>query len=172
MDTLQESLQLAQSFKAQKMVALILDYIGLVHLGQERFDQAEDFLRRAVEIDQEISNRYGIAMHLCNQGHLMTILGKAAESLTGFAEAEQIQREMKDRFHLSQTLIWQAKAYYQLTDYNTAELLAQEGTRIAEEIGRPDMIVEGNTLLAEITNQTGRALEGERFLEAAIKTRK
>jgi DNA-binding SARP family transcriptional activator len=139
--------------------AWMLNNLGMV-FGDQRLDEAIDYLKEALAIRREIGDRRGEAQTANNLAYSYQLRGRPGEAVGLLLGALDLQREIRYRYGESVTLSNLGEAYLDLGDVDEAMGHLQEALAIAREIhARP---IEGYVL----TNLGKAHLNRDRLGEA------
>jgi serine phosphatase RsbU (regulator of sigma subunit)/TPR repeat protein len=187
----------AERIRSHKnLIATWVGNIGLVYLDQsvpnntqviskviksQNLDTAFNFIFKALELDEELGNKFGIARHLgnigwayCIQADLLSDDRSIAKSLTQALEyyfkALELDKELGNKSGISRHLANIGSSYIKTKNYSEAEKFLNQAIGIAYEINELNLIKDHEYNLSILYDLTGRqqlALEHYRKFIAA-----
>lgn len=146
----QRALKISQELGIKEEIANNLSNLGNVYLLQKRYDEAESHYEAALQLTQEIGHIEGSARHLGNLATLYKEREEGERALATFDRAIAMLRQIDEKYARSELLIFKGELLMGQGQPAEALSFAREGLDLAEEIGRPDMIRQGNGLLAQL----------------------
>jgi CHAT domain-containing protein len=100
---LNEALDIARSEDLPAQEASTANNLALLARKEEKYDEALRWLEKALAIDEEQRNEWGIAYVLRNTGITLTMSGRAAEAIVPLRQAVEIAERIKDRVNLAKS---------------------------------------------------------------------
>jgi len=169
----EESYRLALILARREKLGLqevnVLTDLGRLAPSRERFDEAIDVNRAALDLSHSLQS----------QGYTATILGNMAWSYSELGDFESARDYFREGAEASRRSGLPVLAAYWLTgianseialrDYAAAERLAQDTLTQAEKFKNAQTIVECQNILTRTALRTGRLEEAEKHNQAALQ---
>lgn len=152
----EKSLQICKEINERLEIARVLNNIGVIHDLQGDCNAARAYYEDALQIHEELGEKRSIAMDFGNIGGIYKLQGHYDMAINYFDRAITIDKEIENRYYLSGHFIDKAEALFAVQHYAEAQVLNQEGLRIAKDIGRKNYIFQGKILSAKIDFASGK----------------
>jgi signal transduction histidine kinase len=165
LDSLYKTIGFINDLKNRKLVARILNVIGVVHYQLGHDSMSIDAYNKSLRIRKDINDMEGIADILNNIGNLYNGMGNYDKALSYFFKCLKYDEALKNTKGLSSTYNNIGMVYYNLKDYTKAITFYRKAESIAISLKEPAKI-------ASILNNLGATyLALEKYDEAIRYTR-
>lgn len=158
----QKALGLFEEIKNLKGVASACNNLGTIALNMNQYPDAKRYFQRSLKIKQSLGELRGIANSLGNMGEVLRLEGKADSAMLFYQQALMIFTQIKDASGIAQSLVNHAEVYKTKKQFNQAINYAIQADSVAIGLGNYTVLVDANSLLAELyeaTNRPGDALK-------------
>jgi predicted ATPase/class 3 adenylate cyclase len=146
-----KSLQICEELGEKLERSRILNNMGECYReNRGDYKAAMTYYQQALTIAEELGDKLSMVPMLGNVGHVYLAQGEYERAIASYDRAIAIARELESRYYLCEYLLGKAEVLFSLQRYAEAQVLAAEGLRIVEEIGRKECIFQGNLLSAKI----------------------
>lgn len=135
-----KALALRRRSEDRRVVARSLCNIARVNQGRGHIDDAQEAATEAVQISEQIQDRWGTARARMVLGEVLAAAGKARAALTVWASAAEIAEEIGDGVRRIELIILQAEAYISVGQWQDAAALMVDALSTAEEMGDPELL--------------------------------
>ena len=165
-----EELEIATRLERKDLEAHALDQLAGVHRHLGRMDEAEETLRRGLELAEESGSIVARAQALHSLGSLRLERRETTIGKEQLEEAKTLYAEVGDAWMLGRTLNSLAWAAELEGDDAGAERLLREAIRLLKPLEDRGALCESQRALAEVLVRRGRLDEAERLALEAIET--
>jgi predicted ATPase/class 3 adenylate cyclase len=166
----EEALEVAQRLDRKDLEAEALNELASAYRVQGRLDEAENAIRRGLELAQESGSIVAQAHSLHLLGHLHLERRETDLGQPALEESKSLYAEVGDSWMLGRThnsLAWAAE---QRGDDVAAERMLREAIRLLTPLGDRGALCESQRALAEVLVRLGRVDEAERIALEAVET--
>lgn len=146
----------------KKWLAINYNNIGLIY-GEEKSGNIQanqrksvSYFRKALAIQEELGNRYGIGLPAGNLGNTYLSLNQYDSAIYFQELAIEISKEFSASIDLARAQINLANIYYKLGDYKKALPLAESGQKLAREFKSVYVLSYANLYLSNIYSKLNR----------------
>jgi CHAT domain-containing protein len=163
-----EALEIARGLKDPFLEASALSGLGVVATRNERYDEAVEWNRSALDLSQSIGAIYSLAQILGNMAWSYRELGDFERALALYKQA--IDASARSGLVEGQTywLTGISTVYYLQHDYDAAEAVLIQAVDFARKQGDKRILAEYLNELSEIALEKGRVDFAERYNREAI----
>jgi class 3 adenylate cyclase/tetratricopeptide (TPR) repeat protein len=165
-----EELEIARRLERKDLEAHALEQLAGVHRHLGRMDEAEETLRRGLELAEESDSIVARAQALHSLGSLRLERRETAIGKEQLEEARALFAEVGDGWMVGRTLNSLAWAAELQGDDAGAERLLREAIRLLKPLEDRGALCESQRALAEVLVRRGRLDEAERVALEAIET--
>lgn len=166
LDSLYKTIHIINDLKNQKLVAQILNVIGIVHYQLGHDSMSIDAYNRSLKIRKSINDMEGIADILNNVGNLYNGLGNYDKALSYFFKCLKYDQSLKNTKGQSSTFNNIGMVYYNLKEYQKSIQYYEKAESLAVGLNEQSKI-------ASILNNLGVTyLALEKYDEAIRYTRR
>ena len=130
---LEEALEISKS--KDKIYGELLDSIGSILVNKGDYNLASEKLNQALEIQNELGDRSGIASTLVNMGNIHGLKGEYDDALEKYNEALEIQNELGDRSGIASTLVNMGNIHGLKGEYDNALEKYNDALEIQNKLG-------------------------------------
>ena len=135
-----KALALRRRSEDRRVVARSLCNIARVNQGRGHVDDALDAANEAVQISEQIQDRWGMARARTVLGEVLAASGKLRPALTVWAIAAELADELGDTVRRVELTILQAEAFIALGQWQDAAAKMVDGLSTARETGDPELL--------------------------------
>ena len=116
-------------------ICRILNDIAMIYLAQEEVAEAQNYFDQALEIAEEIEDKFVMAAAIGNIGNIYVNSGEYALAEEYIARALQLNKEMGDQQRIGQGMLQSAKVSILKRDNTQATLFVDQAADIFVSIG-------------------------------------
>jgi tetratricopeptide (TPR) repeat protein len=113
----------------------ILNQLGEEYRSIREFESAKEYFQQSLELNQEISDRYGAAISYNNLGNAYTLSEQYQEAIDFYQRSLEIFQKIGDRYEEATSYNNLGNAYYSSGRYGEAIKFYQRSLEIKREIG-------------------------------------
>lgn len=135
-----KALALRRRSEDRRVVARSLCHIARIHMGRGHFLDAMDAVQEAMQICDQIQERWGAAEARMVQGEVLAASGKYKQALQHWEQAMVMATEVGDRGRRLELIILQAETYIAQDDWQHAAALTLDALDTAKEMGDPELL--------------------------------
>jgi len=148
--------------------ALALNYLGVVHTGQSRYQQAADHLRQALALFERAGDHIGRARALNNLGAISYYQGRYQEAIGLYRQALDIFGETGEPVNTARVLLNLGDSEERQGRYELAGRLYRKALAIAAEIGARDAECISLIGLGTVGSRQGDYRQAASYLDRAL----
>lgn len=153
LDFFEQALVLRKELKDEPGRALTLHNIALMHEMQGRYDTALEYMFEHLEILKTLEDRRALPNSLNSIGKVYLSLGDDKTAATYLNQSREKSAELDMKQPLAHALYNLAKIHIRQNEPGRAVPLLEEHIRIADDLGRFSLQLEGHDLMAEVRAQ-------------------
>jgi tetratricopeptide (TPR) repeat protein len=142
------------NIQAREGMAITLNNEGGVHLHLGKYEDAAMFFRKSFDIRQMLADKAGMARCLNNLAAVKNRQGLLQLAVEYNYEAIRLQSEEKDKFGKLHSLQSLALCYYDLNQWDSARIYAEQSVRLAKSIGVQGDLETSEDILNDILSKT------------------
>jgi len=116
-------------------LAMVRNSIGELFYFAGNYDDALEYFRKALRMDEGVGDRSGMARSLNNIGSIYHSRGEYDSALKNYEKALHMAEELGDKKNVATFLSNIGSIYYAWGDYDSALRNYEKALRIAEEVG-------------------------------------
>jgi class 3 adenylate cyclase/tetratricopeptide (TPR) repeat protein len=165
-----EALEIARRLERKDLEAHALNDLAAAYRHQQRSDEAEELLRRGLELAEESGSIVGKAQALHFLGLVSLDRGQPTPGEQLLEESRALFAEVGDAWMHGRTMNGLALAADQQGDYAKAERLLREAIRLLKPLEDRGALCESQRALAEALIKQNRLDEAERVALEAVET--
>ncbi|MFZ4577855.1 MAG: AAA family ATPase [Myxococcota bacterium] len=135
-----KALALRRRSEDRRVVARSLCNIARVHMGRGHFTDAVEAVHEAVQICEQIQDRWGAAAARTVQGEVLAASGKHKQALQSWEVATGLASEIGDPSRRVELVVLQAEVHIALGDWQHAAALMLDALEQAREINDPELL--------------------------------
>ena len=165
----QQVLEQAQKLGNRIGEAAAYGGLGLTHLYNKEYSQAESCLRRDLEISRETNDRFNEAMSLRNLGNVYRYIGNVEEARKAYQQSLEILHEVGDRVEEGISVYNLAHIFLEQGQFSEAEKHLARSVEIAREGGDKDTEANALLTLGVAFSREGRMLEAEKAYTSSLE---
>lgn len=135
-----KALALRRRSEDRRVVARSLCHIARIHTGRGHFDDALDAANEAVQICEQIEDRWGNAKARTVLGEVLAASGKHRAALTVWKAARDVADEVGDASRRLEITILQAEAAIAIGEWQDAAALMVDAVDLAREVNDPELL--------------------------------
>ncbi len=135
-----KALALRRRSEDRRVVARSLCHIARIHTGRGHFDDALDSANEAVQICEQIEDRWGNAKARTVLGEVLAASGKHRSALTVWQAARELADEVGDTSRRLEVTILQAEAAIAIGEWQDAAALMVDAVDDAKEVNDPELL--------------------------------
>jgi CHAT domain-containing protein len=161
-----------QSARAQQdpfFEAAALSGLAIVSTKQERYDEAIDWDRAALELSKSIGAGYSLEQALGNTGWCYRKLGDYESALSLYKQAVEVSKQSAIVGDQIYWLSGISNVYYEQRNYPPAQEVLTQALDLARRQDDRTILMEFLTDLSEIAVETGQINSAERYYAEALK---
>jgi predicted ATPase/class 3 adenylate cyclase len=166
----EEALEIARRLERKDLEAQALDGLADVYKHQQRLDEAEVLIRRALQLAEESGSIVAKAQALQSLGHLHVTRGEAVEGERLLEESRTLFAEIGDTWMQGRVLNTLAWAAEKQGDDATVERRLREAIRLLKPLEDRGTLCESQRALAEVLIRRNHIAEAERIALEAVET--
>jgi tetratricopeptide (TPR) repeat protein/DNA-binding SARP family transcriptional activator len=148
--------------------AAALNWLGVVHWRQSRYQQAADHLRQALALFRQIGDPTGQARALHNLGTIYGYQGRYRESIGLYRQALAIYRETGDPVGMARTLNNLGLSEQRLGRYDLAARHHRQALSTAADVSARDLECLALSNLGTVSLRQGRYRQATSHLHRAL----
>jgi tetratricopeptide (TPR) repeat protein len=168
----QRSVAIAEELGDPDAQAAALGNLGMALCEMGRVGDAIDFYRRAISMAREQGARRNESISVGNLANALYLAGRFAEALPQFERQIALAREMGDRMGETVALVNLGALHQALGDVEGARSLLLDAVAAAQSLGALHPLGHAQNALGALFVQTGEHGEAQRWLDAALATRR
>lgn len=149
--------------------AAALSGLAIVSTRQERYDEAIDWDRAALELSKSIGAGYSLEQALGNTGWCYRKLGDYESALSLYKQAVEVSKQSAIVGDQIYWLSGISNVYYEQRNYPPAQEVLTQALDLARSQDDRTILMEFLTDLSEIAVQTGQINSSERYYAEALK---
>lgn len=154
---LEEALRVIEGKDMPIHRAIAYSNMGEGYLALGLYDQAEELIRRSLDLEYQIGNRINIAITYFNLGQVASARRDWRRAEAYYIEALAIQREIGDHWNTAQTLLQWTQDLIAREIFEDAAEKAAETLVISRRLRSPPLLREIYALMAMIDRARGDA---------------
>ncbi|TXF89431.1 tetratricopeptide repeat protein [Neolewinella aurantiaca] len=135
-----KDLQICQELGDRQGIAVVEGLIGDINSVMGNFTKAIQHLDRSLSISRELGYRKGVAKAVNTLGDIYYLQGQLDISLMYYDQAIEIARSTNNRLVLGSSLEEKGRVLLADNQLEALQEVMEEVSRIAEELGNPDLI--------------------------------
>jgi len=135
-----KALALRRRSDDRRVVARSLCHIARVHMARGHFADALEAVQEAVQICDQIQERWGAAEARTVQGEVQAAAGKYRHALQAWEMAAELSIEVGDRSRRIEVTILRAETHIALGDWQHAAALMVDSLEVAKDISDPELL--------------------------------
>ncbi len=162
LDSLYKSIAIINNLKNQKLVAKILNVIGVVHYQLGHDSMSMEAYNKSLKIRQSINDMEGIADILNNVGNLYNGLGNYDKALDYFFKCLKYDQVLKNTKGLSSTYNNIGMVYYNMKEYEKSIVYYHKAESLAVGLNERSKV-------ASILNNIGATYLAQEKYDEAIR---
>lgn len=135
-----KALALRRRSEDRRVVARSLCHIARVHMGRGHFADAMEAVGEAVQVCDQIQEKWGAAEARCVQGEVFAASGKMKQALATWNNAHDLAADNGDRARLLEINVLRAEALIGMEDWQQAAALMVDALEIAKDINDPELL--------------------------------
>ena len=166
----EESLEIARRLERKDLEAQALDGLASVYKHQQRLDEADVLVRRALRLAEESGSIVARAQALHSLGRLHVSGGEVAEGERLLEESRALFAETGDTWMQGRVINELAWAAEKQGDDATAERRLREAIRLLKQLEDRGALCESQRALAEVLVRRNHLAEAERVALEAVET--
>lgn len=152
----QNAIELFSELGDEDNVANVTGTIGAIYQNQGEWEEALACHWRAIRFDEESGHQGDLGRHFGAIGRLYRLMGQPGPALEYVNRSLPLLRPTGSSYLIVFPVLEKAELLTAAGDYEEAEALAQEGLKLALELGRKDLITEAEALVARTAYHLGR----------------
>lgn len=153
-------------------LAQLLIGLGTIHRQQSEFAEAHECYMRALNINQEIGNRYGEAEALNGLGGSAYYQRHYAEAQTYWEQTRAIYQLLGDRVQQGISLYNLGLVFQEIGDYSQAEQYLHNALEIQQRVGNRWEEANIWNILGTLHQQMGDVAQAEACLQRSLATQR
>jgi predicted ATPase/class 3 adenylate cyclase len=166
----EEALEIARRLERKDLEAQALDGLADVYKHQQRLDEADVLVRRALQLAEESGSIVAKAHALHSLGRLHVTRGEAVEGERLLDESRTLFAEIGDTWMQGRVMNELAWAVEKQGDDATAERRLREAIRLLKPLEDRGALCESQRVLAEVLIRRNHIAEAERIALEAVET--
>jgi predicted ATPase/class 3 adenylate cyclase len=166
----EEALDIARRLERKDLEAQALDGLADVYKHQQRLDEADVLVRRALQLAEESGSIVAKAHALHSLGRLHVTGGEAVEGERLLDESRTLFAEIGDTWMQGRVMNELARAAEKQGDDATAERRLREAIRLLKPLEDRGALCESQRALAEVLIRRNHIAEAERIALEAVET--
>ncbi|MSP91742.1 MAG: hypothetical protein EXR79_08055 [Myxococcales bacterium] len=135
-----KALALRRRSHDKRVVARSLCHIARVHTGRGHFEDAMEAVSEAVQLCDQIQERWGAAEARTVLGEVHAAAGRYRQALQAWEVASDLAGEVGDRSRRLEVTILRAETCIALGDWQQAAALLLDSLEVAKEINDPELL--------------------------------
>lgn len=151
-----------------------LTNLGVLHYYLNQYDEALEFYREALALNEELGRKDGIANVLGNIGVILGAQGKFEEALEAHERSLSLERELGDREGVAIALNNIGEVYFDMERFEEALGYYRESLDLKYEIGNPEGIANGllnlSETYSELNDEPNAFLNAQEALTLSLET--
>ena len=136
-------------------IASCLLSLGGVYIEQNEYEEATEYINKALVIFEEMSDPIRTSACLNELGIIYSKTNQVAKAITTQNQALQLHRDNGERPKIANTLLEIGSLHLERNEINKAAIHINEGLAIANEISSLEDLKRGYMLLSEIESKKG-----------------
>jgi CHAT domain-containing protein len=164
-----KSLAIARQQNLPFLQVNALGSLGNVAMGQERYSEAIDWYKAALELSKSLGAQTGVAKAFGNMAWSYSKLGDFENALTYYKQAEDASARAGLDKDQAYWLTGISNVYYEQHDYGRAEEVLVQALDLARHQDDKRTLVEFLNDLAEIALETGQTESAEKYYSEAAQ---
>jgi tetratricopeptide (TPR) repeat protein/predicted Ser/Thr protein kinase len=129
----EKGLEIRRKIGFKAGIAAGYNNLGTIYQDMGKYDEAREMYEKSLEIHSAIDDVPRIALTFANLGSVNLDLGEYETAAMQLETSLTMQREMKIRDFLAQTIIWYAEALFKQDKFDEARQVAAEAVSEAQE---------------------------------------
>lgn len=146
-----KALALRRRSEDRRVLARSLGHIARIHVARGHFDDALDAIEEAVQICDQIVDRWGLAQARIVLGEVHAAAGRNRSAITAWTQAAEIADELGDPARKLEIEIDWAEALIASGQWHDAAALITDGAQIARRIDDPELLSGVHRVQASIS---------------------
>lgn len=151
--------------------SVIYNNEGIANENLGNFEEAEKFYQKAIELSEEIPEKYYLANAFSNMGSLYTKKENYREALRWHEKALELRKDGEYSLGICQSMAHIGQVYGFLDDIEQSEKYLRESLDIALKLGYEKQVIETTVPLKEIYQNRGDYASAFRMQELEMESR-
>ncbi len=167
-DFFRKALERTKSIGAKEIVTYIYFDLGEVYFDQSMIDEAEKYYKLACEYGEEIDFKQGIYWGCLGLGRIARERGKLEKGRRFLKKGKKIVEQLGLSNWMLHYLSEEIEYRLVRGEYNEANVLARKALSLSGNEKRPECRIMGLFLRGQVLCESGKSVQGRRFLEEAL----